>query len=135
MIEIQAEQKQQLDSIREKYKIRLILAFGSRIRGIVHQDSDLDIGVLYEEKQKPLDVAVELQKAFPDYEVDLVNLNRADPLLLNEVNKKCQLLAGDETSFHNFRIHAFHRYQDYKPYLQMEAQLNSRRLARLKDGS
>jgi len=135
VIEILANQKKQLDTIREKYKIRLILAFGSRIRGIVHQDSDLDIGVLYEDEQKPLDVAVGLQKAFPDFQVDLVNLNRADPLLLNEVNKECQLLAGDETDYHYFRIHAFHRYQDYKPYLQMEAQLNSRRLARLKNGS
>ena len=135
MIEILAEEKKQLDTIRKKYKSRLILAFGSRIRGIVHQDSDLDIGVLYEDEQKPLDVAVELQKAFPDFEVDLVNLNRADPLLLNEVNKECQLLAGDETDYHYFRIHAFHRYQDYKPYLRMEAQLNSRRLARLKNGS
>lgn len=127
MIEIQAEQKQKLDSIRKKHNIRLILAFGSRIRGIVHRDSDLDIGVLYEGEQKPLDVAVELQKAFPDYEVDLVNLNRADPLLLNEVNKECRLLAGDETDFQKFRIHAFHRYQDYRPYVQMEAQLNARR--------
>ena len=135
MIEIQAEQKQQLESIREKYKIRLILAFGSRMRGIVHQYSDLDIAVLYEDEQNILDVAVELQKTFPDLEVDLVNLNHADPLLLNEVNKECQLIAGDETDFHNFRIHAFHRYQDYKPYLQMEAQLNSRRLARVKDGN
>lgn len=135
MIEIQPERKQQLDNIRGKNKIRLILAFGSRIRGIVHQDSDLDIAVLYEDEQNPLEVAAELQKVFPDFDVDLVNLNRADPLLLNEVNKECQLLAGDETDFHDFRIHAFHRYQDYKPYLQMEAQLNSRKLAQLKNGS
>jgi predicted nucleotidyltransferase len=47
------EQKQQLDSIREKYKSRLVLAFGSRIRGIVHQDSDLDLSVLYEDAPKP----------------------------------------------------------------------------------
>jgi predicted nucleotidyltransferase len=135
VIELETAQRQQLDSIRKKYKTRLVLAFGSRIRGIVHQASDLDIGVLYEEEQKPLDVAVDLQKVFPHYEVDLVNLNHADPLLLNEVNKECQLLAGDEKDYHIFRIHAFHRYHDFKPYLQMEAQLNSRRLARLKDGS
>jgi predicted nucleotidyltransferase len=115
--------------------MRLILAFGSRIKGLVHRDSDLDLGVLYEEGQKSLDVAVDLQKVFPHCEVDFVNLNRADPLLLNEVNKGCLLLSGDKTDYHNFRIHAFHRYQDFKPYLQMEAQLNSRRLARLKDGS
>jgi predicted nucleotidyltransferase len=132
---METTQQQQLECIRKKYGIRLILAFGSQIRGIVHQESDLDLGVLYEGEQKPLDVAAELQKVFPHHELDLVNLNRADPLLLNEVNKECRLLAGAETDYHNFRIRAFHRYQDFKPYLQMEAQLNSRRLARLKDGS
>jgi predicted nucleotidyltransferase len=80
VIELRAGQKQKLGSIRENYKIRLILVFGSRIRGFIHQESDLDIGVLYEGEQKPLDVAAELQKVFPHYEVDLVNLNCADPL-------------------------------------------------------
>jgi predicted nucleotidyltransferase len=74
VIEIEAAQKQKLDSIRKKYGIRLILAFGSQIRGIVHQESDLDLGVLYEGEQKPLDVAAELQKVFPHHELDLVNL-------------------------------------------------------------
>jgi predicted nucleotidyltransferase len=87
VIELRAGQKQKLDSIREKYGIRFVLAFGSRIGGIVHQESDLDSRVLYEGEQKPLDVAADLQEVFPRYEVDLVNLNHADPLLLNEVNK------------------------------------------------
>jgi predicted nucleotidyltransferase len=115
VIELDTYRKQQLDSIRQKYKIRIILAFGSRIGGIVHQDSDLDLGVFYEEEPKPLDVDVELQKVFSDYKVDLVDLNRADPLLLNEINKQCRLLSGVETDYHNFRIHAFHRYQDHNP--------------------
>lgn len=135
MVELTANQQLELDSIRVRYRIRLILAFGSQVRGGVHRGSDLDIGVLFEEEQKPLDVAAELQQSFPRFEVDLVNLNRADPLLLNEIDKGCQLLSGEETDYQNFRIHAFHRYQDFKPYLQMEARLNSRRLARLKDGS
>lgn len=134
MIEFDVKQRQHLDSIRRKHEIRFILAFGSQIRGFVHPDSDLDIGVYYEGERKPLDVAADLQKVFPRHEVDLVNLNHADPLLLNEINKECQLLAGNETDYQNFRIHAFHRYQDYKPYLQLEAQLNSRRLARLNNG-
>lgn len=133
MIEIGVTQQQELDKIRGKYHIRLILAFGSRVKGSVHRDSDLDIGVLYNGEQKPLDVAVYLQKVLHGYEIDIVNLNRADPLLLNEVNKGCQLLSGDESDLQNFRIYAFHRYQDFKPYLELEAQLNARRLESLKD--
>jgi len=133
VIEIDVTQQQELDKIRGKYRIRLILAFGSRVKGFVHRDSDLDVGVLYNGEQKPLDVAVDLQKVLHGYEADIVNLNHADPLLLNEVNKGCQLLSGDVTDLQNFRIHAFHRYQDFKPYLELEAQLNARRLESLKD--
>jgi len=133
VIAIGVTQQQELDKIRGKYHIRLILAFGSRVKGSVHRDSDLDIGVLYNGEQKPLDVAVYLQKVLHGYEIDIVNLNRADPLLLNEVNKGCQLLSGDESDLQNFRIYAFHRYQDFKPYLELEAQLNARRLESLKD--
>lgn len=135
MIKLTASQKKGLESIRKKYRIRFIIAFGSRIRGITHHDSDLDIGVLYKGDQNPMDLSVELQEVFSPQVVDPVNLNRADPLLLNEVNKGCQLLAGNRTDYQNFRIHAFHRYQHYKPYLQLEAQLNSRKLARLKNGN
>jgi predicted nucleotidyltransferase len=134
MIEIGTAQERRLESIRETYQLRLILAFGSQVGGPIHEESDLDIGVLYEKEQKPLEVASELQGVFPEYDVDLVDLNHADPLLLNEVNKQSRLLSGDETEFQEFRIHAFHSYQDYKPYLRLEAQLNSRRLARLKNG-
>lgn len=133
MIEIDVTQQQELDIIRGNYRIRLILAFGSRVKGFVHRNSDLDIGVLYDGEQKPLDVAVDLQKVLHGYQLDIVNLNRADPLLLNEVNKGCQLLSGDESDLQNFRIYAFHRYQDFKPYLELEAQLNARRLESLKD--
>jgi predicted nucleotidyltransferase len=133
VIEIDVTQQQELDIIRGNYRIRLILAFGSRVKGFVHRNSDLDIGVLYDGEQKPLDVAVDLQKVLHGYQLDIVNLNRADPLLLNEVNKGCQLLSGDESDLQNFRIYAFHRYQDFKPYLELEAQLNARRLESLKD--
>jgi predicted nucleotidyltransferase len=133
VIEIDATQQQELDKIRKRYRIRLVLAFGSQIKGFVHRNSDLDIGVLYDGEQKPLDVAMDLQKVLPGYQVDLVNLNYADPLLLNEVNNRCQLLSGNTTDFQNFQIHAFHRYQDFKPYLELEAELNARRLENLKD--
>jgi predicted nucleotidyltransferase len=133
VIEIDAAQQQELEKIRKRYRIRLLLAFGSRIKGFVHRDSDLDIGILYDGEQKSLEVAVDLQKVLPGYHLDIANLNHADPLLLNEVNKGCQLLSGNETEFQNFRIYAFHRYQDFKPYLELEAKINARHLESLKN--
>jgi predicted nucleotidyltransferase len=114
--------------------VRLILAFGSRVNGWLHSNSDLDLAVLHNGESKPLEVAADLQDVFPEYEVDVVNLNRANPLLLKSVIKGCQLLAGEKSHYYEFRIHAFHRYQDFKPYLKLEGKLNARRLERLING-
>lgn len=121
-------QRQGLDRIREQHGIRLIIGFGSRVSGVIHEGSDLDIGVLFETGRYSLEIFVELDRLFPDCEIDLANLNHADPLFLNETNKNCQLLSGKLLDFQLFRIYAFRRYQDFKPYLKMEAETNLRQL-------
>ncbi len=131
MIPPDEQQTKDLERLRRRFDISLIVAFGSRVRGVVHPDSDLDLGVLYGGKVKRLEVGAELQRIFPACRVDVATLNRADPLLLNEVNRSCRLLCGDAGEFDRFRLYAFHRYQDFKPYLKLEAQTNAARLAGL----
>jgi predicted nucleotidyltransferase len=128
VIPLSIQKKQRLERIREQYDIRLIIAFGSRVSGVTHESSDLDIGILLETGRYPLKIFIELDRLFPDCEIDLANLNRADPLFLNEINKNCQLLSGKLLDFQLFRIYAFRRYQDFKPYLKMEAETNLRLL-------
>lgn len=47
VIEVTPSQAKQLDLLRTKYDIKLIVGFGSKVRGNVHQSSDLDVGVLF----------------------------------------------------------------------------------------
>jgi predicted nucleotidyltransferase len=120
--------KARLFEIRRKHRIRLIVAFGSRVEGRLHEKSDLDLGVLLERRERPIEIYADLQAVFPDVAVDVALLNGADPLLLNEVNGNCELLSGEELDFQQFRLQAFHLYQDFRPYLELEAEMNARRL-------
>lgn len=70
-----------------------------------------------------------LQSLFPDREVDIAFLDRADPLLLRKITENCRLLYGREGDFHQFRIYAFKRYQDHRRYLDLERQFVERSIA------
>ena len=62
----------------------------------------------------------ELQGVFPEYEVDLALINRADPLFLKKITEDCRLLYGEPRQLQELKIYAFKRYQDHLPYFAME---------------
>jgi hypothetical protein len=84
----------------------------------------VDIAVLLERPDLPsgdrAELQHDLQSLFTDREVDLVILNRADPLLLKQVSDRFIRLYGSEQETQRFRLLAFKRYQDHAPYLQIE---------------
>ena len=62
-------------------------------------------------------IFVELQKGSAGFQigaeqVDLVLLNRADPLLLKKITERCALVYGPERRLHELKMYAFKRYQD-----------------------
>jgi len=122
----------QLDAIAQTYGARLILRFGSTVSGKTHPRSDVDIAVLLAHPDVSLRERAELQQAlqslFTDREVDLVILNRADPLLLKQVSDRCVRLYGSEQEFQRFRLLAFKRYQDHRRFLEMERRYVERML-------
>jgi predicted nucleotidyltransferase len=128
MLPVAEELSRHLKALCARHSIALAVAFGSRVRGQARQDSDLDLGLLFDGPADVLGLQSELQVLFPGLELDLAILNRADPLFLNEVNRNCQLLCGDPGRFQEFRRTAFHRYQDFRPYLRLEAETNRRHL-------
>lgn len=75
------------DAIARQHGIRLLLQFGSTVSAREHAHSDVDIAVLLERAPTTLheqgELAVDLQHCFPDRELDLAIINRADPLFLN----------------------------------------------------
>jgi predicted nucleotidyltransferase len=125
---------QRLEAIAAKYGARLILQFGSSVSGKTHVGSDVDLAVLLDEPelstQRYAELVHELQTLEEGAEVDLVVLNRADPLLLRRVSDGCVRLYGSDREFQRFRLLAFKRYQDYRPYLELERGYVTRALER-----
>jgi hypothetical protein len=52
--------------------------------------------------------------------VDVTVINRADPLLLQQIAAHHRLLYGTARDLDAFRRYAFKRYQDHRPYLALE---------------
>ncbi len=93
----------EVERLAETFGIRLRLQFGSTVTGQVHPRSDVDLAVLLEHAPVGLEalgrLVHELQRLFPDHEVDLAVLNHADPLFLKKVTERCRLLfASTSTS-------------------------------------
>jgi hypothetical protein len=49
-------------------------------------------------------------------------------LLLQKIVENCRLLHGATRRFQEFRLYAFHRYQDYRRYLDLERDYVTRAL-------
>ena len=126
--------QQRLATIAERHRARLILQFGSSVSGKTHAGSDVDLAVLLEQPdlstQGYAELVHDLQELVNGAEVDVVVLNRADPLLLKQVSDGCVRLYGSEREFQRFRLLAFKRYQDYRPYLELERRYVARALER-----
>lgn len=127
-MEIINEQKFKISKIAEKFQLKLIVIFGSFAKGKNRANSDLDIAVLGAKQisfEKQIDLTGELSRVFSK-DVDLTVLNRANPLLLFQVNKNPVLLYGDQKEFLKFKLYSFKAYHDYAPYFKMEKKLNKK---------
>lgn len=128
-----------LATFAERHGIRLIVQFGSTVIGRVHPQSDIDLGVLLPNAELPLRTLVEiqhgLQEFFPDHEVDVAVINRADPLLLKKMMEHCRLVYGNPRDLHRLRLYAFKRYQDHRRFFELERRYVERQLARYRSGS
>jgi predicted nucleotidyltransferase len=113
-----------LGDIARRYGITLVLQFGSSVTGKTHARSDIDLAIQREGAplsfREHAELVHELQALFPNHEVDLALLNRADPLFLKKITEACRLLYGDPRDLQRLKIYAFKRYQDHRRYLDLE---------------
>lgn len=115
-----------LEQIRQKYELELVMIHGSQATGQVHAKSDVDVAVTTkgrEGKVARLELIADLNMALATSEVDLTVLDKADPLLLKTVTDTAIRVAGAQTDFFKLKLLAFHRYNDYLPYLELERQV------------
>ena len=127
--------REQIMPIATKHGIILLLRFGSSVTGMLHERSDVGLAVLLERAPRSLEAHGELlqdlQQLFPDREVDLALLNRADPLFLRKITEACHLLHGSPRALQRLKIYAFKRYQDHRRYLELERRYVERSLEQL----
>jgi len=115
--------KRGLKKIAKKYKLSLILIFGSVATKKIHPNSDLDIGVMAKEDfnyQKYSSLLFDLSKIFSGKEIDLVFLNRADPFLFKKILENCKVLYGSKRELNLLKMYSFKQYCDYKKYFDLE---------------
>lgn len=121
-----------IEEIATKRGIELLIQFGSTVTGQVHSQSDLDLAILFvrdTDLWEQGDLIAELQELSPRRQVDIVILNRADPLLLRKISEAGRLVHGSPRRFAEWKMFAYRRYQDHRRYLDLERQYVRRTLS------
>lgn len=122
-----------LEAFARKHCVRLLLEFGSTVKGGAHEGSDVDVAVLLDAAPVSLfrhgQIAADVQALLPGRKVDVAIINDADPLFLKQVLDRCRLLYGTTRALAELRIYAFRRYQDHRRFLAMEREYVRRKVA------
>jgi predicted nucleotidyltransferase len=115
---------EELAPLAKRHGITMILRFGSSVTGKLHEHSDVDLAVLVERMPGSLESYAELlrdlQRLYPNREVDVAFINRADPLFLKKITDACHLVYGSIRDLQRLKIYAFKRYHDHRKYLDLE---------------
>lgn len=124
------EIRARVSAIAEKYRLSLVVLFGSQATGKTHRQSDMDIAIL-SEKELGLREIGELTLVFTQglktKDVDVVDLKTAPPLLLKQVVTNAILLYESKPLiFSTFRIYALKRYMEARPLFKLREESLSR---------
>lgn len=108
--------------LAQKYSLELLLLFGSRISGEIHQESDYDIAYLsnrrlgLDEEGRLINGLLPLFGEHDERKINLVNIRKASPLLLYAMTSEGQVLFEQTpTTFASLRAYAFKKYIETKP--------------------
>jgi len=112
-----------LADIVDKYQLDLILMFGSRAKGNVRPESDVDIAVygrqMFSETEK-VQLTYELCTIFRTNDIDLVDLRTAPPLLKFEVFKNCKpLFQRDPMLLYRLELANIHEMKELEALQQI----------------
>lgn len=123
-------------NLAEKYKLRLVVLFGSQARGRVKPDSDIDLAVSAYGGLSPQDEMALYQELIPFYDrddIDIINLDRVHNITLryNVFSDGKILFEKEVNSFKKMLIRAYFEYQDFKKYLERGDSLRQKRIDRL----
>lgn len=120
-----------MEEIRKKHNLLLILMHGSQISGKTHFESDTDIAFVRKSTNLNinfLELLADITNLLKKNKVDLVDITHANPLLMFAVTSKSKLLAGNQKDYDALFHKAYNLYSDYLPYLKMEADFVKERI-------
>ena len=107
--------KERLAPLFRKEAPQLVLLFGSMAKGSIHGKSDIDIAFLFDQPVDLLALTNEVVKLLHSDRVDVVDLQRASPLLRFSAAKKgAVLFERSDGLFNEFLSLAFRMYVDTK---------------------
>jgi len=120
---ITKEIKQGIKELAEKYRLLLVVLFGSQVKGKTHSQSDVDLAFSAEEPMSPADLA-KMQTDFSENlkikDLEMVGLNGAHPFLLKQVAQNSIVLYEKERSlFAKFKIYAFKRFVEARNLMDL----------------
>lgn len=118
-MEFTQAQRERIEEIAKKYRLRMALLFGSRATGRTHKESDFDVAYLAEEPlgfEREYRLNYEFTLVFGSDRVDTADIRRASPLLLAAIfESPTVLFAEDGLVFPAYRAYAFKRFVEAKP--------------------
>ncbi len=125
MVEIPGLEHNRLRNVCKQGNLSLVILFGSHSRGQADKNSDLDLAVLVDKKSINDALEFSLLTTFVDLvrrdNLDLVLLNRADPLLQSQVARYGTLLYEKSPGlFNRFRVQAMKNYDDAQKFIRLE---------------
>jgi len=108
--------------------VRFVLLIGSAATGDAGPLSDIDIAVYLDPKldnermvNDILRLGVELEKKLRTENIDVVNLNEANPSMkFNAVKTGIQILVRDEGEYEDFVIRTLSEYYDHLDFLELQ---------------
>ncbi len=129
-MEISTEQRGQITALAQKYKLKLVLLFGSQATGLTHSKSDVDIGVLGEGPisfDDRLSITGDLYTIFKRGDVEIADLRTSPPLLQREATMEgIVLYESGPNIFERFLMFAQKNFFETKPLRDIQ----NKRLAR-----
>ena len=118
-MDITTTQQDAIQDVAMRYRLQLVLLFGSQSEGRVHKESDVDIAYLPEESlgfEDEYHLNYEFTNIFRTDKVDTVDLKKAPPLLLYAVFQHPRVLfQKNDLVFPNYQVYAFKKYVETKP--------------------
>lgn len=125
--------KKQLQTIAKKYKLRILVLFGSQATEQTHKESDIDLAFISSKKINDEKLYQEICQILHREDIDLVNLAKTHNLYTRyEILSTGIALYEEKKGTHStMRAHSFIDYTDFKHYFEERSKLLERKLAEM----